>query len=572
MNTAREKLRNIETARKQDMTPGEIGRLARAFEHTAIGMALQDPRGYWLEVNPAFCHILGMSREELVGKHFSSVTHPDDQDRSFRQLERLNSGELTSFRFDKRYIHNDGREVWVRLDVSMVRDDQDRPDFIITQVQDITVSRQIRQALADSEARLTSIITAMADGVVVINADGRISLANERAARVLGRQREELTEASAQESSWNCIHTDGTPFPVEDHPAAMTLRTGRPQREVVMGVIRPDGSLVWIEISSEPVREGPGGEIVAVVVTFSDITERRKTEQALKDSEERLSLALEGAKLGLWDWRLNSGEFGFSRAAAHMLGYRTGDVAPNVEAVRELFHPEDQAGLIARLDAHLCGQSPFYEVDARMRRKQGGYQWVLIRGRITQRDGDGRPVRVSGTFMDITQWKQLEGRLVKMATTDALTGLYNRRHATEILAGEVERSGRAQSPFSLILLDLDHFKQVNDALGHDAGDEALVQVAELIRGRVRKGDVAARWGGEEFAIILPETRLEGAAHLAQELLAAMAQQTDPVEHGLSASFGVVEHQRGETVSELLKRADRLMYQAKDAGRARVEAA
>ena len=109
------------------MASSEVVRLARAFEHSAAGIALQSPEGVWLEVNPAFCALVGYGHDQLVGNSFAEITHPEDVDRSLEQLKRLNNKEISSFRFDKRYLHKKGHDVWVRLDVSMVLDDGAAP-------------------------------------------------------------------------------------------------------------------------------------------------------------------------------------------------------------------------------------------------------------------------------------------------------------------------------------------------------------------------------------------------------------------------------------------------------------
>lgn len=552
------------------MNPGEVRRLARAFEHSAAGIALQTPAGVWQEVNPAFCALVGYARDELVGKSFTEITHADDIERSLQQLERLNDKEISSFRFDKRYLHANGREVWVRLDVSMVLDVHDRPELIITQANDITASRQIREQLADNEARLRSIIRSMAEGVIVIGTDGRFSVANQRAAEILGAAPDALESLSLSDFDSDCWRLDGTPMSLDEFPASLTLATGRPQREVVMGLERPDGRTVWIEISTEPVDAVEFGQSASVVATFSDITDRIRTEQALRESEERLTLAVEGAKLGMWDWNLSLRELSFNGIAARMLGYRQNEVASNVESVRALAHPDDEILLVDAMEAHLAGARPYFEADVRMRRKAGGYVWTNMRGRVTERDGRDRPVRVTGMLIDISPRKELEAQLKRLATTDELTGLCNRRHGTEMLRREVARSRRNGNSFGLILLDIDHFKNVNDRFGHDVGDKVLIDVAELLRNRLRKSDCAARWGGEEFAIILPETDLEGGHAFACQLLERMRDIKTPDGKGLSASFGVVDYRGDESVSELVKRADRLMYRAKHAGRARVE--
>jgi len=548
----------------------DVQRLARAFEHSAVGIALQSPDGVWQEVNPAFCAMVGYSRDELVGRSFTRITHAEDIDRSLDQLRRLNEKEISSFRFDKRYVHANGRDVWVRLDVSMVLDAGQRPELVITQAQDITASRQIREQLADNEARLSSIIRSMAEGVIVIDPDGRFSVANQRAAAILGAVPDALEALSLADFESECWRLDGTPIPREAFPASVTLATGRPQREVVVGLERPDGRQVWIEVSTEPVRPDESGRIQAVVATFSDITQRIETERALRESEERLSLAVEGAKLGMWDWHLEAQALDFNELAARMLGYRENEVASDVKSVRALTHPEDEARLVDEMEAHLAGTRPFFETDVRMRRKSGGYVWTNIRGRVTERDGRDKPLRVTGMLIDISRRKELEAELERLATTDELTGLFNRRYGTESLKAEVARVQRSDHPFSFILLDIDHFKRVNDRFGHDVGDKILVEVAGLLRNRLRRTDTAARWGGEEFAVILPETDCAGARAFAAELLERMDEIKPPDGKAISASFGVVDYRNDETASELVKRADRLMYRAKHAGRARVE--
>ncbi|MEX2499406.1 MAG: diguanylate cyclase, partial [Wenzhouxiangellaceae bacterium] len=332
---------------------------------------------------------------------------------------------------------------------------------------------------------------------------------------------------------------------------------------------RPDGQQAWIEISTEPVRTDESDQLQAVVATFSDITARIRTEQALRKSEEQLSLAAEGAKLGMWDWHLDSQQFTFNSIAARMLGYRENEVAANVQSVRALAHPDDEERLVDEMTAHLGGTRPFFEVDVRMRCKTGRYAWTNMRGRVNERDRDDKPVRVTGMLIDISRRKELEAQLQRLATTDELTGLFNRRQGTEVLRQEVERACRG-STLSLILLDIDHFKAVNDRFGHDVGDKVLADVAALLQSRLRKTDYAARWGGEEFAIILPQTDRDGGRRFAAELLTRMLDIKTPDGKGLSASFGVVDYRDDESVSELVKRADRLMYRAKHGGRARVE--
>ena len=552
------------------MDNSEIQRLAWVFEQSAVGIALQTPDGVFQAVNSAFSELVGFSSDELLGKSFNEIAHPEDVGRSLEQFERLNRGEITSFRFERRYLHASGRDVWVRFDVSMVPDKHNRPELVISQASDITASRQIREQLAENEARLSSIIRSMAEGVMAIAPDGSFSVTNQRAAKILGAAPHALESLSLSDFDSDCLRLDGTPMPLDEFPASITLATGRPQREVVMGLERPDGQRVWLEISTEPVHAEGSEDILAVVATFSDITERIRTERALRDSEERLSLAVDGAKLGMWDWFLNTRALKFNNISEQLLGYSQNEVAADISSVLTLVHSDDEAILIEEMEAHLVGTRPFFEADVRLRRKSGDYIWTNIRGRITERDSDDRPLRVTGMVIDISQRKELEAKLNELAITDELTGLFNRRHGTEVLQQEIDRAGRTGRPFGFILLDIDHFKQVNDRFGHDVGDRVLVDVASLLRSRLRKRDVAARWGGEEFAIILPETDRAGGRQFAVDLLQRMQEIRTHDGNGVSASFGVADYRGDESVSELVKRADRLMYRAKHQGRGRVE--
>ena len=163
-------------------------------------------------------------------------------------------------------------------------------------------------------------------------------------------------------------------------------------------------------------------------------------------------------------------------------------------------------------------------------------------------------------------------KLEELATTDALTGAYNRRKFNDLTLAEVERVRRYGRPLSLLILDIDHFKRVNDAHGHEAGDEVLVVLAGLLRAGIRATDSLARWGGEEFVVLSPDVTLEGEAELAERLRAAAAAHDHAPVGTVTVSLGVAQHRPGETPDELFARADEALYRAKKGGRDRVELA
>ena len=156
-----------------------------------------------------------------------------------------------------------------------------------------------------------------------------------------------------------------------------------------------------------------------------------------------------------------------------------------------------------------------------------------------------------------------------LAITDRLTGLYNRAKIDETLEGELQRTARFQRPFGIILLDLDHFKGVNDTHGHQVGDQVLIEFAGLLKKHTRDTDAVGRWGGEEFLVICPETEELGVVKLAETLREAVERHAFPVVRSKTASFGVTAHQAGDNVANMIARADQALYDAKGAGRNRV---
>ncbi len=176
---------------------------------------------------------------------------------------------------------------------------------------------------------------------------------------------------------------------------------------------------------------------------------------------------------------------------------------------------------------------------------------------------------VTGIIRDASERVQTEERLKQLATTDTLTGICNRRRFDEALASELERASRFNNPMALILFDVDHFKRINDSVGHQAGDQVLIQLTRTVGDAIRATDLFARWGGEEFVVLVPESDLEGGRILAEKLRERIQKQAFADIRQVTCSFGVVEYRSGDTADTLMSRVDRGLYQAKAEGRNRV---
>ncbi|MDH5611434.1 MAG: GGDEF domain-containing protein [Gammaproteobacteria bacterium] len=169
-----------------------------------------------------------------------------------------------------------------------------------------------------------------------------------------------------------------------------------------------------------------------------------------------------------------------------------------------------------------------------------------------------------------TERKQAIKELEELSTTDPLTSIYNRRKFNELLASEIERSKRYKTNLSIIMCDIDHFKKINDTFGHDVGDNALKVFSEKINNNLREVDMFARWGGEEFMILMPNSNIENASSVAEKLRKIIEETKVKKIDTFTASFGVTHLNEGDTTESLIKRVDEAMYKAKNSGRNKVE--
>lgn len=301
------------------------------------------------------------------------------------------------------------------------------------------------------------------------------------------------------------------------------------------------------------------------------IRQQHRAKQALAANEERWRVALEAAGDGVWDWNVGENTVIFSDGWKSMLGYTPTEIGNSLDEWKKRVHPEDLDEVMHDVSEHLAGNTKFYSNEHRVLCKDGSWKWILDRGMVIQRDKNHKPARMVGTHTDISSRKEMEEVLKNLATTDALTGLSNRRQFLERLESEMARVKRyPESHSSVLMADLDFFKRINDTWGHGVGDAALKHFANVLRSTARQSDFAGRLGGEEFAVLLTETNLNDAEQYAQRLCKAIREA--PLVIGdqsisITVSIGVTELCAGDATTEYaLNRADEGLYEAKNRGR------
>jgi len=305
-----------------------------------------------------------------------------------------------------------------------------------------------------------------------------------------------------------------------------------------------------------------------------EITERKKVEQALRISKDRYELAMRGANDGIWDWDLQNDEVYYSQRWKGMLGYANRDVSSSSDEWLKRIHPEDVERLKLDLTAHFKGSTSHFENEHRMLHRDGTYRWMLSRG-LAVLDEDKRATRIAGSQTDITDRKYAEEKLLHDAFYDTMTGLPNRGLFLDHLTLAVERAKRKKDyQYAVLFMDLDRFKDVNDVHGHLTGDKLLVAVAHKLSKRLRATDTFARFGGDEFVILLEDIQtIDDAKQVVEWIMQELSQSftIDGHEINISASIGMVMGEKSyQTSEDVLRDADIALYNAKGRGKSRSE--
>jgi diguanylate cyclase (GGDEF)-like protein/PAS domain S-box-containing protein len=315
-------------------------------------------------------------------------------------------------------------------------------------------------------------------------------------------------------------------------------------------------------------------------------------------SEQQLRTLFDLISDGIWDWNANTGYVYRNPGWYAMLGYPSHSMANSVLTWESVIHPEDYPRVMAHFEAYINQRNEHYLVEYRCRCQDGSYLWIEDSGYIIAHNEDGSVERMLGAHRNIDANKRLVAQLQQrnqsleslvaertrelswvnqqlqrqldenreLAERDALTRIANRYRLEKALQLECERAQRFRQPLSLIAMDLDDFKPINDRYGHAHGDAALLRVVDVLRACLREQDLLARWGGDEFVIVLPQESLGEALEVAARLRQAMAQIEPVGDCRLTMSYGVVQREEGEDQHALLARADKALYRAKGSGK------
>lgn len=544
----------------------------KVYEHLPYPAGMTTVKdGCFVDVNQAFCDLLGMRSEQLLGQS-SEALHlyatPHERDKVLTELQR--HGRVDRMRI----LYRKGQEMLPGM-VSAVPLQLHAQDCILFVFHDI---RAQEQALQDLHARNR-----------VLTQAGHLAK--------LGAWEDRRGQGLVYWSDV-CYAMHGLPldsalpsdylntFVAPEHRERMCSKLqhclrARTEWEIEIQIIRTDGKKLWVRSRGEAILDEEG-KITAMRGVMQDIDEQKRQEESIREREALLSITLEAAALGRWDWDLHSGmingdmfwstlnslqlfegpsSLGQSGTQWHWTELMSSHDVPrcNAELLRHIEHPDD---------------GPF-DITWRLQPVNGPSRWLRSIGKVVSYDLHGRAMRMLGVCLDVTTQQEQKNNLQQLAHFDPLTGLANRIELAARLSECLVQARQRVHLLGVVYLDLDGFKPVNDRMGHDAGDRLLVLVAKRLQHALRAHDCVARFGGDEFVLLLNELHSRAQCEsLLSRIMESIGRpyslDGEPVQ--ITASMGYTLYPEDDADEDtLVRHADQAMYQAKQAGRNRFQA-
>ncbi len=545
-------------------------RFAALVEHSSDMVTVLDAEGRILYGSPAVTRVLGWpsgspTEHDGAGVSAFDLVHPDDRAATLEaftaNVEHNEYGNRREFRLRR----SDGAWCWVEA-VGTNRLDDPAVRGIVVNARDISERKGADEALRASQERFRSLVQHASEFVLVYGPDQRISYASPAVGRFVGCDASTLIGTEQSE----LVHPEDR----DRFMAGLASLAGDGHRTggFLARLRRHDGQYRYLEVVATNLLDN--ASVTGVVVNARDVTDRLEAEGALRESEERFRSAFEFAPIGMALADRAGRLVRCNEALAHMLGRSPAEITGRT--IREITHPEDWDDNDDKIHRLFSGELRGYKLEKRYLHADGHAIWVSV-SVSGVRDADGVTRYMIGQVEDITERKAIGERLVHQAIHDPLTGLPNRLLFMDRLRDLMARSAGRRHRVAVLFVDLDHFKVINDSLGHEAGDQLLLAVGHRLRRMLRPTDTVARFGGDEFTILCPDVDdPESVTGLAERVLEEIARPVWLVDGEVfaTASIGIAcSLQRAdgpESPETLVRDADAAMYRAKELGRRRVE--
>jgi len=572
LSSLRQRIKELEHAEAQ--LKKEVEKLKKSearfrsyFDLPMHGIAITSPDKGWIQVNERICSIMGYSQDEIVHMTWSKMTHPDDLDADLEQFNRILSGDIGQYNMDKRFIRKDGEVVWTNLTVGCVRKSDGRVDHIIAVLEDITERKRAEVELQKSEERYRALVENASDIVFRTDEKGYFTFINPAALRISGYEEGEIIGKHYK----MFVRPDMFKEAIANFANQLINRTKNTYTEYP--VLTKEGHEVWLGQNTQLIMKED--QVTGFQAVARDISERKRAEKELSESEKKYRAMLENIQDGYYEVDLLGNLTYVNPSLSRILGYSQAELIGMNN--RQYMDKENAKKVFKAFNTVYKTETPTSHFDWELIRKDMKKAFVGCSVSLIK-DSFGKPIGFRGIVRDITYKKRAEEALKhsekryrELSIIDDLTQLYNSRYFYHQLKMETDRANRyKEQPMALLLLDLDDFKAFNDAYGHIEGDQVLSRLGQVVKRCLRQTDSAYRYGGEEFTVILPTTSSKDAAVIAERIRTEFKKENFSPAPGknvhVTVSIGLGQYKPQEDMKIFVHRIDQLMYQAKKNGK------
>jgi diguanylate cyclase (GGDEF)-like protein/PAS domain S-box-containing protein len=580
-------LERSESERKQveEELRGSEERYRTLIETTRDLIYTTNRKGLLTYVNTTMERSLGYTHRELEGKSFMEIVVPECIDSVKDIFRRAMQGESIPI-YEAVLIRKDGTRFSVEFNVVTLYDRDGNPSGRYGIGRDVTERKQAEEALRESEQRLHSIVDGSPIPAFVIGKDHRVIHWNKALEEMSRIKSEEIIGTREQ---WKAFYNEERPCMADllvDEAVELVpqwysgkyikspLIEGAYEATNFFPALGEEGK--WLRFTAAAIRDSKG-MLIGAVETLEDITDRKLAEETLRQSEEKYRMMLDNIQDGYYEVDLPGNLTFVNPSVSRILGYSEQELIGMNN--RQYMDEENARKVFRAFNLVYKTEVPTSRFDWELIRKDGTKAFVGSSVSLIK-DSFDKPVGFRGIIRDITDIKKAEEALRsseekyrELSIIDDLTQLYNSRYFYFQLKIEIDRSNRYEQPLTLLMIDLDNFKAFNDTYGHIEGDQVLLRFGQVVRRCLRQTDIAYRYGGEEFTILMPMTTSKGGAVTAERIRTEFKKENFSPVSGkhvyITVSIGLAQHKPQEDMKVFVNRVDQLMYQAKKTGKDRV---
>jgi len=490
---------------------------------------------------------------------FLAIVHPEEKDQVSANYRKFLAARSTpSLTQEYRVRQLNGDYIWVR-DKASIQFEGDKPLYAVGLFEDISEALAAKAATQAGADQLRLALDAIGGAIWTSDTRSGLLRLDDRHQQLMG-----LVDSTITLYQWGVlIHPDDRDAVFEQTDS---MTAAKPDLRLSYRLKGANGKYFHVVSMGRAIAFDNDGAGIKAIGVMYEASSQHETLEKLRLSEERLNLAFEAAKEGVWEVYPRDGKMFRSQSYLNFLGYGKDDKNMPEPNFGDIIHADDVDLANGDMTALVEGPHDVSSIEVRMYHRDGHIIHTEIRSRVADRDKQGKALRIVGVVEDISERVAYQREIEELAYFDPLTQLPNRRLVLERAIQALQRETRACNPVTVMMLDMDKFKEVNDTLGHDAGDVVLVEMAKRLGRCMRSMDSLGRQGGDEFIVVLPacdkSQALAVARRIVEQVQAPVLVKGRAVNCGISIGIASAP-ENGNTIEELLRNADIAMYRAKD---------